>query len=87
LTTIITHGSYATTTSFNKFEIFDPFDVEIFFLHNNMWLEVIRAIKHFLELMKSFDAQYAHNMMAIMLDPRFKVSHVMEYLVGSGNVI
>jgi hypothetical protein len=43
LTTIITHGhgSYATTTSFNKFEIFDPFDVDTFFLHNNMWLEVV----------------------------------------------
>jgi hypothetical protein len=88
LTTIVTHGhgSYVTT-SFNKFEIFDPFDVEIFFLHNNMWLEVIKVIKPFLEFLKSFDAQYVHNMMAIMLDPRFKVSHIMEYLVGSGNLI
>ncbi len=37
--------------------------------------------------MKSFDAQYAHNMMAIMLDPRFKFPHIMEYLVRSGNII
>jgi hypothetical protein len=89
LTTIITHGhgSYATTTSSNKFEIFDPFDVEIFFLHNNMWLDVIRIIKPLMEFLKSFDAQYVHNMMTIMLDPHFKVSHIMEYLVGSGNVI
>ncbi len=40
-----------------------------------------------MEFLKSFDAQHAHNMMIIMLDPCFKVSHIMEYLVGSGNVI
>ncbi len=70
-----------------KFGIFDLFDVEVFFLHNSMWLELIKVIKPFLKFLKSFDAQYAHNMMAIMLDPCFKVSHIMEYLVGSGNVI
>ncbi len=37
-----------------------------------------------MEFLKSFDAQHAHNMMIIMLDPCFKVSHIMEYLVGSG---
>jgi hypothetical protein len=30
--------------------------IEIFFLHNNMWLQVIRVKNLFLEFLKSFDA-------------------------------
>jgi hypothetical protein len=52
-----------------------------------MQLEVIKGIKPFLKLMKSFDAQQAYNMMAIMLDMCFKFLCVMKSLVGSGSTI
>jgi len=52
-----------------------------------MWLEVIKVIKPFLELLGSFDAGHAHNMVAIMLDPRFKTLRIVENLVGCRNAI
>jgi len=52
-----------------------------------MWLEVMKVIKHFLEFLRSFDVGQAHNMVVIMLDPCFKVLHIVENLVGHGNAI
>jgi len=72
---------------FKSLEMFDPFDLKVLLLQNNMQLEVIKAIKPFLELMKSFDAQQAYNMMAIMLDLCFNFLCVMKNLVGCGNTI
>jgi hypothetical protein len=40
-----------------------------------------------LEFLKSFDVKQTHNMMTIMLDPRFKVLHIVENLVGCGDSI
>jgi hypothetical protein len=54
------------------FKIFDLFNVDILFLHKNMWLEVINIIEPFLEFLRSFDVGQVHNMMAVMLDPCFK---------------
>jgi hypothetical protein len=65
----------------NKFEIFDPVEAKIFLLHINMWLDIRKAIKRFLDLW-SFDTKHARNMMAIMLDARFKVLCIVENLVG-----
>jgi hypothetical protein len=45
-----------------------------------MQLDVIKIIKPFLEFFKPFDAVQVHNMIAmitIMLDPCFKVLHVV----------
>jgi hypothetical protein len=70
-----------------KLKIFDLFEVDIHFLHKNMWLEVIKVIKLFLEFLKSFDVKQVHNMIVIMLDPSFKALHIVENLVRCRNVI
>jgi hypothetical protein len=41
---------------FNGLEIFKLFEVEIFLLHKNMQMEVIKIVKPFLEFLRSFDA-------------------------------
>jgi hypothetical protein len=56
-------------------------------LESNIQLEVIKVIKHFLELMKLFDAQQDYNMMAITLDLYFKLLCVVKNLVGGGSTI
>jgi len=53
-------------------EVFEPFEVEILLLHNNMWLEVIRMIKPFLDFLKSFDALQNYNMMVHYVGPMFQ---------------
>jgi hypothetical protein len=68
-------------------EISNLFEVKIYRLHKNMWLEVIKVITHFLKFLSSFNAKQAHNMMAIILDPHFKASHIVENLVGHMNAI
>jgi hypothetical protein len=35
--------------------MFDPFEAKILLQQKNMWLEVIKVIKPFLEFLKSFD--------------------------------
>jgi hypothetical protein len=57
--------------------MFDLFEVEILLLHKNMQLGVIKVIKHFLEFLRFFVEKQAHSMMAIMLDPHFKVLCIM----------
>ncbi len=52
-----------------------------------MCLEDIKVIKSFLEFLRFFYAHQVHNIMGIMLDLCFKSPHVMENLVGHGNVI
>jgi hypothetical protein len=52
-----------------------------------MQLEVIKILQHVLEFLKSFDAQQAHNMILIMLDPCFKVLHVVENLIFKLEII
>jgi hypothetical protein len=45
------------------------------------------VIKPFLDFLRSFDALWAHNMMAIMLDPCFNALWIVENLVGHMNAI
>jgi hypothetical protein len=45
------------------------------------------VIKALLDFLRFFDALQGHNMIIIMLDPCFKVSCIVESLVGCGNVI
>jgi hypothetical protein len=70
---------------FKSLEIFDPFDLKVLLLQSNIQLEVIKAIKPFMELLKLFDAQQAYNMMAIMLNLCFKLLCVVKNLVGCGS--
>jgi hypothetical protein len=52
-----------------------------------MQFEVIKAIKFFLDFLRSFDALQVHKMMAIMLDPCLKALWIVKNLIGCGNVI
>ncbi len=40
-----------------------------------------------LKLFLEFDSPLVHNMLALLLDPRFKSLHVMESFMGCGNAI
>jgi hypothetical protein len=53
-------------------ETFDLFDVELHTLNKNMQHEVVKVLKPFLEFIKAFDSCQTHNMLTLMLDPRFK---------------
>jgi hypothetical protein len=48
---------------FSKTEISNPFEVDIFLLHRNMWLEVMKVIKPLWGFLRSFNEQLVHNMM------------------------
>jgi hypothetical protein len=52
-----------------------------------MWQEVVKVFKPFLEFLKTFDFRQVHNMLALMLDSRFKFLRVVESFVGCGNAI
>jgi hypothetical protein len=47
----------------------------------------MESLKPFLEFLKSFDFCQIHNMLALMLDPRFKSLQVMKSFVGHNNAI
>lgn len=71
----------------NGSETFDLFDVELHTLNKNMWHEVIKVLKPFLEFLKTFDSYQVHNMLALILDPCFKFLQVVEIFVGCSNAI
>jgi hypothetical protein len=52
-----------------------------------MQLKIIKVIKPFLQILRTFDEGQVHNMMAIMLDLRFNSLHFVENLLGCGNTI
>jgi len=54
------------------FQILDKFDLELLTLQKNMRQEIIKVIRPFLFFLKIFDPHNVHNMLAIMLDLRFK---------------
>jgi len=44
-------------------------------------VEVINVLRHFLSFIKSFSWERAHNMVVLMLDPRFKgMDCIMDYI-------
>jgi hypothetical protein len=47
----------------------------------------MNVIITFLEFLKFFDTQRVQHMMAIMLNPHFKLLPIVENLVGHGNAI
>jgi hypothetical protein len=68
-------------------ETCDQFDVEFHMLNKNMWQEVVKVTRPFLQFLKVFDSCHVHNMLALMLDPRYKSLQVFENCVGCGNAI
>jgi hypothetical protein len=65
----------------------DAFDVELIIFHNNMRAEIVKVIKPFLQFLQAYDSKQVHNMLALMLDPRFKSLKVVENYVGCGACI
>jgi hypothetical protein len=68
-------------------ETFDLFDVELHTMKKNMWHEVVKVLKPFLEFLKASNFYQVHNMLALMLDPCFKSLQAVESFVGCNNVI
>jgi hypothetical protein len=48
----------------------------------NMWLQVAIVLRPFLNFMDSFKLSKAHNMLVLMLDPRFKDLSLVGNYVG-----
>jgi len=50
-------------------------------LYGRIVVEVINVLRHFLSFVKSFSWERAHNMVVLMLDPRFKgMDCIMDYI-------
>ncbi len=52
-----------------------------------MRAEIVKVIKPFLQFLQAYDSKQVHNMLALMLDPRFKSLKVVENYVGCGACI
>jgi hypothetical protein len=55
----------------NVFHALDAFDVKLIIFQNNMRVEVVKVIKLFLQFLQAYDSHQVHNMVILMLDPRF----------------
>jgi len=66
------------------FDALDAFDVKFIIFQNNMWAKVVKVIKPFLQFLQAYDSHQVHNMLALMLYPRFKFLRVVENYVGCG---
>ncbi len=50
-------------------------------MYGRIVVEVINVLRHFLSFVKSFSWERAHNMVVLMLDPRFKgMDCIMDYI-------
>ncbi len=58
------------------------FDVELEILYARMAHEAICVLQLFLDFCDKFDASMAHNMLALMLDPRFRFLKCVTNLIG-----
>ncbi|KAG0556897.1 hypothetical protein KC19_11G087000 [Ceratodon purpureus] len=58
------------------------FDSELEVLQSRMMSEVINALAPFLSFTVSYSAKHAHNMLALMLDPRYKGLSLVKDYVG-----
>jgi hypothetical protein len=69
------------------FDALDAFDAELITFQNDMRIEFVKVIKHFLLFSQAYDLHQVHNMFALMLDPRFKSLRVVENYVERGACI
>ncbi len=68
-------------------EVLDQFDFELISFQRKMREEVVKVLKYFFKFLNFFDVDEVCNMLAIMLDPRFRSLRVVENLVGPRDVI
>jgi hypothetical protein len=40
----------------NALDVIDDFDVDVFIFQNNMWVQVVKVIKPFLQFLKVYDS-------------------------------
>jgi hypothetical protein len=72
----------------NALDVIDVINVDVFIFQNNLWVEVVKVIKPFLQFLKVYDSHCVHNMFTIMFEfPCFKFLWVMENYVGHANCI
>jgi hypothetical protein len=55
---------------------------ELSLLTSNIRREVVDVLDFFLSLLKVYDRRKAHNMISLMLDPRYKSLHTLSSFVG-----
>jgi hypothetical protein len=55
---------------------------ELSLLAYNIRREVINVLNSFLSFLKKYENKKAHNMISLMLDPRFKTLHIVSSFVG-----
>ncbi len=55
---------------------------ELSLLVSNIRREVINVLDSFLSLLKLYDKRKAHNMISLMLDPRYESLHIKSSFVG-----
>ncbi len=62
----------------------EDYDVtfELICLSLNIKKEVCGVLNNFLSFLKNFDETKAHNMLALMLNPRFKSLQLLSFFVG-----
>jgi hypothetical protein len=56
--------------------------LELICLVSKIRKEVCRVLDIFLSFLKKFDEKKTHNMLALMLDPRFKSLHLVSSFIG-----
>jgi len=71
----------------NVFDVSNVINVKLIIFQNNMHAKVVKVIKPFLQFLQAYDSHQVHNMLALMLDPRFKSLKVVENYVGCGACI
>jgi hypothetical protein len=55
---------------------------ELFLLTSNIKMEVINVLDSFLSFLKKHEIKKAHNMISLMLDPKFKSLPITSSFVG-----
>ncbi len=55
---------------------------ELFLLASNIKMEAINVLDSFLSFLKKYEIKKAHNMISLMLDPKFKSIHIISSFVG-----
>jgi hypothetical protein len=51
-------------------------------LASNITKEVIQVLDFFLSFLNKYEERKVHNMLPLMLDPRFKTNHLVSSLIG-----
>jgi hypothetical protein len=55
---------------------------ELSCLTSNVMKEVVQVLNFFLSFLKKYEKRKAHNMLPLMLDPRFKTYYLLSSIIG-----